>query len=126
MKCSDENHVISAPEIVGYLQETCGIGAERRSVYKDIEEINKVMLIVGVLYAIFEILGFYLLDNNIKCKYNKARIYIEGLPKYKDILIESIREEKKWLVFIYHELGNDYVARIQKSVIERVEYYSID
>lgn len=46
MKYSDENHVISAPDIVGYLQETCGIDAERRSVYKDIEEINKAMLIV--------------------------------------------------------------------------------
>lgn len=46
MKKSDENNAVSAPEIVGYLQETCGIDAERRSVYKDIEEINKAMLII--------------------------------------------------------------------------------
>lgn len=46
LKYSDENHVVSAPNIVGYLQEICGIDAERRSIYKDIEEINKAMLIV--------------------------------------------------------------------------------
>lgn len=45
MKYSDENHVISAPNIVAYLQN-CGVDAERRSVYKDIEEINKAMLII--------------------------------------------------------------------------------
>ena len=46
MKHSDENHVVSAPKIVGYLQEICGIYAERRSIYKDIEEINKAMLMI--------------------------------------------------------------------------------
>ncbi len=43
LKNSDENHVVSAPQIVGYLQEA-GIDAERRSIYRDIEEINKAML----------------------------------------------------------------------------------
>ncbi len=42
MKCSDENNVISAPEICSFLEE-CGINAERRSIYKDIEEINKAI-----------------------------------------------------------------------------------
>lgn len=46
LKNSDENHKVSAPELVSYLQEDCGIYAERRSIYKDIEEINKAMLIV--------------------------------------------------------------------------------
>lgn len=46
LKYSDENHTVSAPELVSYLQEDCGIYAERRSIYKDIEEINKAMLIV--------------------------------------------------------------------------------
>lgn len=46
LKKTDENHVVSAENIVGYLQETCGIYAERRSIYRDIEEINKAMLIV--------------------------------------------------------------------------------
>ena len=46
LKYSDENHTVSAPELVAYLQEECGIYAERRSIYRDIEEINKVMLII--------------------------------------------------------------------------------
>jgi hypothetical protein len=44
MRYSDANHVVSASELVGYLQE-CGISAERRSIYKDIEEINKALLL---------------------------------------------------------------------------------
>ena len=45
MRRSDENHTVSAENIVAYLME-CGIYAERRSIYRDIEEINKAMLIV--------------------------------------------------------------------------------
>ena len=44
MRYSDENHVVSANDLVGYLQEH-GITAERRSIYKDIEEINQAILI---------------------------------------------------------------------------------
>ena len=44
MRYSDANHVVSANELVGYLQE-CGVSAERRSIYKDIEEINKALLL---------------------------------------------------------------------------------
>jgi len=51
MRQSDANHVVTAAEIVGYLQE-CGIQAERRSIYKDIEEINKaVLLTTGSHYS---------------------------------------------------------------------------
>ena len=46
LKKSDENHPISAPDIVAFLQEDCGIYAERRSIYRDIEEINKAILII--------------------------------------------------------------------------------
>ena len=45
LRNSDENHVVSASRIIGYLQEA-GIDAERRSIYRDIEEINKAMLMV--------------------------------------------------------------------------------
>ena len=46
MRQSDENHVVHAHEIVSYLEEDCGITAERRSIYRDIEEINKALLIL--------------------------------------------------------------------------------
>ena len=45
MKCQDDEHVVSASDLVGYIQEI-GISAERRSIYKDIEEINKALYIV--------------------------------------------------------------------------------
>lgn len=45
MRNSDENHTVTAEDIVGHLME-CGIYAERRSIYRDIDEINKAMLIV--------------------------------------------------------------------------------
>lgn len=40
MRHTDENHAESADNIAAYLQEL-GIDAERRSIYRDIEEINK-------------------------------------------------------------------------------------
>ena len=46
MRQSDENHVVHAHEIVTYLETDCGIAAERRSIYRDIEEINKALLIL--------------------------------------------------------------------------------
>ena len=45
LKETDENHVLSADEIVAYLDEI-GVNAERRSIYKDIGEINKVAWII--------------------------------------------------------------------------------
>ena len=45
LKYSDENNPKSAYDIIGYL-EGCGIPAERRSIYKDIEDINRIMLML--------------------------------------------------------------------------------
>lgn len=42
MKHTDENHVASAYDIIAYL-ESLGITAERRSIYTDIDEINKII-----------------------------------------------------------------------------------
>jgi hypothetical protein len=42
MKKSDENNVVKAVEIAEHLK-TLGISAERRSIYKDIEAINKTI-----------------------------------------------------------------------------------
>ena len=44
MKYSDENNVVSAKDIVDYLSDI-GISAERRSIYKDIQEINRAICI---------------------------------------------------------------------------------
>lgn len=45
LKYSDENNVKSAYDIIGYLNE-CGMSAERRSIYKDIEGINSVAIMM--------------------------------------------------------------------------------
>lgn len=42
LKYTDEDHLANAYDIVSFL-ELCGISAERRSIYRDIEDINKVM-----------------------------------------------------------------------------------
>ena len=44
LKNTDEDHVATAFDIIAFLEDECGIDAERRSIYKDIEEINKVAL----------------------------------------------------------------------------------
>ena len=45
LKESDENNPKSANDIIEFLN-FCGISAERRSIYRDIEEINKVNLML--------------------------------------------------------------------------------
>lgn len=45
LKYSDENNAKSAYDIIGYLED-CGISAERRSIYRDIEDINRIMLML--------------------------------------------------------------------------------
>ena len=42
LRNTDAEHFATGKDIEGYLQESCGIYAERRSIYKDIEEINEV------------------------------------------------------------------------------------
>ena len=44
LKNTDEDHIATAFDIIAFLEDECGIDAERRSIYKDIEEINKVAL----------------------------------------------------------------------------------
>ena len=46
LKNTDENHLVDADDIVAYLKDDCRIFAERRSIYKDIEEINIVALML--------------------------------------------------------------------------------
>ncbi len=42
LKAADENHVATAYDIIAFLEE-CGIVVERRSIYRDIEDIKKVL-----------------------------------------------------------------------------------
>lgn len=53
MKVTDENHVVSATDIISFLEE-CGITSERRSIYRDIDEINRVALMMEEECDIYE------------------------------------------------------------------------
>jgi len=46
LKYSDEEHTYSANDLVAILKEDYGIAAERRSIYRDIDEINKINLMI--------------------------------------------------------------------------------
>lgn len=43
LKYSDENHAVSAGDIISYLSDEFGIEAERRSIYKDIAELQEIL-----------------------------------------------------------------------------------
>ena len=43
---TDENHTCSSTDIIDYLNNECGISADRRSIYRDIAEINKAMYMI--------------------------------------------------------------------------------
>lgn len=44
LKHTDEHHTVKADDICSDMKETYGIKAERRGIYRDIDEINKVIL----------------------------------------------------------------------------------
>lgn len=66
---------VTSFDIVSYLQE-CGISAERRSIYRDIEESNKVHLMLEENCTIFEAEEMLLDDEDDELKlvvYNKTK-----------------------------------------------------
>lgn len=82
MENSDENHCLSQRDIVDYLENDMGVKAERRSIYKDIDEINKT------LYALREEIS---IDN--------AEYEIEG------------KENDKWKTIVYDGSKKGYYVR---------------
>ena len=85
LRNSDENHAVSAPRICGYLQEA-GIDTERRSIYRDIDEINKAMLMVEQDMYLDEA------EKEIEKKGNFAR-YIIYDPNKKGFYVRERRFE---------------------------------
>ena len=75
LRNTDENHVATAMDIVAYLEE-CAISAERRSIYRDIEEINRVALMLDedcTIDEAAEILENDESDNSKLVVYDKRR-----------------------------------------------------
>ena len=73
LKYSDENHPMTAYDIIGFLNE-CGIDAERRSIYRDIDDINKVYLMMEENCSIDEAEEMLEEDETLKViVYDKAK-----------------------------------------------------
>lgn len=72
LKNTDENHTAAAADIIAYLAE-CGIYAERRSIYKDIEDINKVMYMLENGTDIYEAETAVKDDDEKTVLYDKSR-----------------------------------------------------
>ena len=78
MRNSDEQHAIPASDIINYLQDDCQIDAERRSIYRDIDEINKVL---------------YMLEN--ECSIQEA----------EEVIDSEDGEEEKFIVYDKNKKG---------------------
>ena len=82
MRNTDANHVATGKEIAEYLQE-CGIAAERRSVYKDIEEINlAILMTTRDVYGIPKAESIDQAETLLKDDKNKTIIYDEHRKGY--------------------------------------------
>lgn len=81
LKYSDENNTKSAYDIIGYLED-CGISAERRSIYRDIEEINRIMLMLQEDIDLDEVdMMFAGLILGMSAKYSKISIFRTSTSK---------------------------------------------
>lgn len=124
LKNTDEEHTQTATQIGAYLQE-CGISAERRSVYRDIEEINRVNLMLEENCTIFEAEEMLLDDEDDELKlvvYNKTKKGFYVRQRHFDLndirlLAESIYSSKfltegqtKRLVDVACEFVSEYQA----------------
>ena len=122
LKNTDINHVQSAQNIIGYLEE-CGIEAERRSIYQDIKEINRVALMLENDCSLDEIddelddedkliiydehrKGFYVQPHMRKYSLDDIRFLAECVYSAKFIA----EEKAKSLVDVVAELGSYYEA----------------
>ena len=76
LKNTDEDHPASAKDIIDYLADF-GILAERRSIYRDIQEINEVM---------------YALENDCKLEYAAEAIAADEYDEDKLILYDPNRK----------------------------------
>ncbi len=73
LKYTDEDNLASASDIIGFLED-CGIYAERRSIYRDIEDINKIIWLLENESTIDEAEATLATDETEKLvQYDKSR-----------------------------------------------------
>ena len=99
MENSDENHCVSASDIIDYLREECGIEAERRSIYRDIAALRDVF---GMDIDGGQGSGYRLLSRQFE--FDDLRILAECVHAAKFISANKAKE----LVETIGELGSIY------------------
>ena len=123
LKNSDINHVQKRKDITAYLQE-CGIEAERRSIYQDIKEINRVALMMENDCSLDEIDPDEIEDEDKLIIYDEHRkgFYVQPHKRKYDLddirlLAECVYSAKfiaegqaKRLVSVVSEMGSDFEA----------------
>ena len=121
MENTDENHCLSTTDILDYLEQDMGIKAERRSLYTDIDEINKT------LYALRKDLSIEEAEFAIEDKQNdkwKTVVY-DGSKKgyyvrkrdYKLNDVNAIVECIYAARFITEEQAEKYVDIITRNLV---------
>lgn len=143
LRNTDENHFVTAEELVGYLQ-SCGIDAERRSIYKDIAAINKALWLLENDSTIEEVEdeienGYFDDDKVIVYDKHKKGFYVR--QRHFDsfdirLIIECIysskyisQDEAERLVDIMKEYISNYQAddiRTDALVTNRIRTFNKD
>lgn len=132
---SDEAHPVKIDDITGYLEEVCGIDAERRSVYKDIKAINIVHLMLQdgctfdeakdelsdddslALIQYKHLHGFYVKDQNRSVNPLEARLLAECI--YSSKFIPKGREQQ------YIDMVCASLSKYQKGDVDH-EVFLVD
>ena len=132
LKNSDEEHPAKAVDIVAYLEDEIGIAAERRSLYKDIQEINLAEYALRVSCDLDEARenlendpslaliqnkhsrGFYVSSHNRSIRPDEARLLAECV--YMARFIPN-REKQLYIDIVCGGLSESQREQIEHSVI---------
>ena len=146
---SDSNHCFSAGDIADFLTNDIGISAERRSIYKDIDEINKALLALrheetldwaedklkendnykAIVYDASK-KGFYVKKRECKlneisaiaeCIYSAKFITEEQAYKYVEIITDILASKYQAEEIIHEAVLLDRGKTINDAVFENVQ-----
>lgn len=96
---SDENNYVSADDLIEYLKDDCEIHAERRSIYKDIREINIAYVMIQEQISHEEAIELLDDDPDLETvKYKKKNGYFVARrpfdPSYARLVVECLHTSR--------------------------------
>ena len=134
LRYSDDEHAIPMADLEAYLQDDCGIDAERRSIYKDIHEINVANLMSdGTSYTETEQAladdedlaliryntskennGYYICDQNRSLSFEEARLFSECVYSARFL---TQKDKSRFIDLISESLSEHQAARLDHEVV---------